>query len=307
MTETAERLLDTLLPGFCADCGEPLPAPGGLCGACGAVPPITRSEAAARLGQPGALATLEAARLRREARQLQEQVSALLLQADMTEHADRLTQARDEAAAPISAARSEVARAGKELKRAQGREDEAAQRVEDSRENFRGAALAEEAARRTFAPAAERTAALVKMNAAGSVLQGDQGALQGAAVVRQQAADAVGAARIRLAGLEADLKAAQAALDSPGRPPRSAVTLTMDLARQVLAGDLEPGEQAFVRSLGEALAGFSGAAEDIASRAVANAERERREGFRKSPAYLRPRGNGQVDVIANPALSGVPL
>lgn len=307
LTATAERLLGELLPSFCASCGEVLPAPGEVCASCGTCPPITRAEAAARLEQPGVATMLEARRLRGEAREAQDHVSALLLQADMLEHIDQLEQARDAAAAPIAGVRAEVARLARDLKRDQGREREAAGRVEDARGNFTAAANAEEAARRTHAPAGVRTDALVKMNAAASVLEGDQGALQGAAAVRVQAENDLAAARARLASLEAGLQAAQHALDNPGRPGRSPVTLTMDLARQILAGDLDPAEQAFVRSLGEALAGFSGASEDIASRAVANAERERADRYRRQPAYARPRGDGQVDVIANPITGGRPL
>lgn len=194
LTSTAERLLGELLPSFCASCGERLPAPGEVC-ACGTCPPLTRAEAAARLEQPGMAAMLEARRLRGEALEAQDHVSALLLQADMIEHIDRLQQARDAAAAPIAGVRAEVARLGKDLKRAQGREREAAARAEDARGNFAAAALAEESARRMFAPAAERTDALVKMNAAASVLEGDQGALQGAAAVRLQAENDLAAAR----------------------------------------------------------------------------------------------------------------
>ena len=253
-------------------------------------------------GAAGVAAMLEARRLRGEAREAQDHVSALLLQADMIEHIDHLEQARTPPRPRSRGYGPKAARLAKDLKRAQGREREAAGRAEDARSNFTGAAQAEEAARRTHAPAAERTDALVKMNAAASVLEGDQGALQGAAAVRVQADNDLAAARARLASLEAGLQSAQHALDNPGRPGRSPFTLTMDLARQILAGDLDPAEQAFVRSLGEALAGFSGASEDIAARAVANAERERTERYRRQPAYARPRGDGQVDVIS-PSLS----
>jgi hypothetical protein len=189
----------------------------------------------------------------------------------------------------------------------QGREREAAQREADARANFGAAANTEEAARRTGADAATRTEALVKMNAAASVLQGDQGALQGAAAVRQQAADALTAARARLAALEAELVAAQHAVDNPGRPPRSAVTLTMDLPRQVLSGDLTEAEQAVVRSLGEALASYSGAAADIAERAADAARREQEDRERKRAVFLQPLGGGTWGAAANPATAGRPL
>lgn len=307
VTATAEQLLDSLLDSFCAECGEALPEPGLPCGSCGAVPPVTRQEAAARLEVPGAIVMLEAARLRGEARQAQDQVSALLAQADMIEHADRLAQARDQAADRIPPVRAEVARLGRELKKAQGREREAEQCTEDARGNFMAAAKAEEAARRCGADAAARTDALVKMNAAASVLQADQGALQGASAVRRQAEDALAAARTQLAGLEDGLEAAQRATDNPGLLLRSVLTLTMDLPRQVLAGDLTEAEQAIVRSLGEALAGYAGAAADIAARAVQLAEEERTGRFRRQPFYARPASGGNVEIIANPATGGRPL
>ena len=197
-------------------------------------------------------------------------------------------------------------RLGRELRKARDREREAAGREQDAAANFRDAANKEEAARRCGAGAAARTDAIVRMNAAGAVLEADRAALQGATAVREDAERQLAAARGRVARLEAALNDAQGALDTPGRPPRSAVTLVADLARQVMAGDLTEAERFVIRCLGQALAEYTGAAQDIAARAVEIAERER-EDARKKAVFLRPLGNGMVGAMANPAIAGKPL
>lgn len=260
-----------------------------------------------RLAQPGAVAFLEATRLRGEARQHQQRMGELLEEADAAEHADRLAQERDRAAGALAAARGEVPALAREVRKARGREQAAAEAERDARENFTQASRAEEAARRTGAPAAVRTEALVRMNAAGAVAETDQAALRGATSALGAATAALDAAKGRVAGLEAALASARAAEDSPGRAPRSAITLTMTLLAAVHAGDLTDAEQALVRALGEALATYSGAAEDIAARAVERAERDRTERGRKQATFLRPLGDGGFAAIANPATGGRPV
>ena len=301
MTAAAQELLDALLPGFCEGCGEQLPEAGMPCAACGTVPQMTRAEAAERLAQPGAIAVLEAARERGEARRLADEAAAHYAAADMIEHADRLERTRDEAAALIPPARGEAMRLARELRKAQARELEAQAREEDARRNFATLDNAEEAARRCGAGAAARTRALVDRNAAAAILEGDQAALRTATAVREEAERAAAATRAKVAALDAALKKAQQAADNPGWPGRSVITLAADLPRHVMAGDLTESEQAVVRALGEALAGYTGAATGIARRAAEIAVREHEDRDKRSARFLRPAGNGATAVQTIPA------
>ena len=138
-------------------------------------------------------------------------------------------------------------------------------------------------------------------NAAAAILEGDQAALRTATALREEAERAAATARAKVAALDAALKKAQQAVDNPGRPGRPVITLAADLPRHVMAGDLTESEQAVVRALGEALAGYSGAADDIARRAAEIAVREHQDRDKRSARFLRPAGNGATAVQTIPA------
>jgi hypothetical protein len=72
------------------------------------------------------------------------------------------------------------------------------------------------------------------------------------------------------------------------------------MPRQLLSGDLTPGEAAFVRDLGMALAGQAGAADAIAAQAVADVERAREAEFRNQPVLLQNTGGGRAAIVPNP-------
>jgi hypothetical protein len=301
----AQDLLEDLLDRHCTACGEALPQPGQPC-ACGAVPRVTRAEAEERLAKPGAVAVIRAARIRMDVRKRQQQDAAALREADMIEHVSRLEMARDEAAAKLPGPKAEAARLARGLDKARARERDAAAQEDDARANHKRTADAYEAARRTRADAAARTAALTLANTSATVLQADESAHQAAISVREQAEAVLAAARVRVSGLEEAAAAAERALTSPGRPPKSVVTLTMDLLGQIRSGDLTEAEQAWIRHLGGAVAGFSGAGDDIAGRAVELAERERRDSESKRALFLQPLGGGNFGAVANPGTGGVP-
>lgn len=306
MTPTAEELLDSLLQRFCTECGEDLPGAGQPCPACGALPQVTREEAAERLARPGAVAMVAATRLRAEVRRRQEQNSQDLRRADLLEHTARLEAACDEAAGKLPPLRAEAARHAGELETAQAREREAMAAEADSRANYTKAAKAEERARRTKKDAATRTEALMRLNAAAPVLEADQAALRAATAERERVEAALAAACQRVEQAQAQLRAAGEAVAGPGRAPKSMLTLAMDLTRQALSGDLLPVEQSLVRGLGLALANVTGARETIAAKAVEQAGAEKEERVRNMPAFLRQLPDGSYATEPNPFSPATP-
>ena len=287
MTATAERLLGELLDTHCTGCGEALPAPGEPCTACGAVPGVTRAEATERLARPGAVAMIDASRLRREAQQGLARVRGLLAEADMTEHAAALECRRDEIATALAAARELAEQRTRDLAEARDREAAAVQAEEDSRARYGRLTDALEAAQRTRADFNTRTEARMRLNAAGPELEADQALLREAVTARDTAHQALAAAQAALRGVEAELAAAQAAVYTPGWAPKSVVTLGLDLVHQAQLPDLTEDEQTVVRAYGTALAAMTGAGEDIAARAIEL--HDKGEGNRvPQPGYLHP-------------------
>ena len=304
--DTATQLLDRLLPRFCGTCGLELPEPGTTCAGCGTLPQVTREEAAERLALPGAITALAAAECRERARRRQDEASADLLEADRVEHMARLQDACDKASGAVLPATAEAVRLAGDLETAQAAEREAIARAEDARANYRAAADADEAARRTRAPASERTETGMRLASAAKVLAGDQAAEAAAVAAREQAERALKAACDRVGAAEDELARAKAGLDDPGRIPRSIVTITMDLARQAQDPSLTDAEKAAVRTHAYALAQMTGAAGDIATHAIERHRQDTEEAAGNRRVITTPLGDGFVAAWPNPLVPPPP-
>ena len=305
---TAEQVLNEELAAFCGSCGQELPEPGQPCAGCNWLPPIVRAEAAERLARPGAVAAFEAARLRREAEREIDRVRGLLREADMIVYQDGLEQERDAKAAELPPARAVVKRRKAELAKARDAVKGAEAAVEDSLSNYNQHADAWAAADKGKKSAAVRTLALAALNAAGPVLEADQAALRGAVAEQEAAGQAVDAAQRVVDRLESELAGRREAAGNPGRAPKSAITLTLDLAHQAQSDNLTEPEQDWLRNLGAALAAYTGAADLIAGLAIKRDAEEKAASFREQPMYAQPgAGDGHLTAIANPALSRVPV
>jgi hypothetical protein len=187
-------------------------------------------------------------------------------------------------------------------------EREAEDRSRASQANLRRVTRAEEKARRDMASAAVRTEALMRIQAAASVVQGDQAAAEGATAVRKGAEQALSSHLAHLAQVEDAAEAAEwAAEHAPAVVPPSIWTALLAHPLQLLmAPDLDGEARALVAAQVAELAKLSGVADELRAEGHAAGVKEHAERVRSSPLHAVPAGDGKIAAIPNPIHPSTP-
>jgi hypothetical protein len=275
----ARDLAAVATPLFCPDCGQKLPAPGGMCPSC---PQFDAERRAIMADYRHQLDRLRAVDVAENAQLLRESAT----------RARRAVRPVQEATAPLR----------KAVRDAIDAERAAADRCRVAEDYLRKVTRAEQKARRGQAGPAARTEALLRVRAAADVARGDKAAAEGAKAARE-AADLVLSGHLgQLARLEDEAVTAEwAAGHPPAVVPPSVWTALLAHPLQVLtARDLGAEARVLAGAQVANLARLSGVADELRAEGHAAGLREHENRFRDSPAWLAPAGDGRLAIVPNP-------
>ncbi|MHB1430620.1 MAG: hypothetical protein ACYCVZ_00670 [Streptosporangiaceae bacterium] len=295
-----------LLDKACGECGTALPVPGGPCPACGVLPSVTGPELAEQLDGPSKLAVVAAAKLRTEARELQDALLAKHLEADRVEHLAVLEERRNRTQAELEVAVAQRREKTAPLKAAQRAEGKTLAALEQARTEHAGLARAEETARRMRAGVSAEAEAALRLRMGTDALARYEQEHSQAVAAREAAQRDLDAATGRVRLMEAARDTAAKAVADPGRIPVSLTTISADLLRLLAAEALDPVEVAMARVLAQWISGVTGHAEALEADTRRRTLEEAEQAERERPLVLQPGNGGRLSVAPNPLSSRVP-
>lgn len=179
---------------------------------------------------------LAAASLRAQALTKQQEMSALLDEADALEFRGRLRRGVGRVGEPIEGLKDDVSRLQSAVDEAIAFEREAEDAAREASDNHQVARDAEREAVRGRLRASEQTDALLRVRAAGDVSGRARAAHEGATAAREAAVRDLDAARRALTTTQDAYAAAQLAADGPVTAPTSGTTALMDGWRRAMMG-----------------------------------------------------------------------
>lgn len=305
---TTEEAVALLLGGqACEGCAAPLPGPGEPCSECGRIPPVTGPQLARDLSSPLVVAEVEAAQAEADGYVMLDAAIAKLHEADSARMMARLQLDRD-----IAQGNAATAKAAREalvndpgLARARRVAREAKQRLEREQAERDEIALAEEVARRYEHGVRAEAEARKLLNEADAALGRYQRASDDAAAAAALLGARIDAARAQEARLKAELAAAQARLEAPGRIPYGARTISAGLMRLLMGGQLSDAEALLAGRLARQVCTATGALDAVMAQARAELLAEQEEAAKGRALHLRSTPDGML-ATPNPHNTSVP-
>ncbi len=293
MTLTMSQALDAQLNRHCCECAAELPVRGAQCGACGALPGVTRAELEESLSEPGQLTVIEARQLIEEGREFQQEARARFAEAQRLQAVAVAEADRAAAQGRLESALGELKHAEGALRKAEQAEADAAGPLHEAYENHRQAIRAEEAARRLRQGPAAETEALARLTAATDVLARYQAPAREATGRREAAETVVASAEAAVAAGEDARDRAVLAVEQLSDPgvrlvisPETGNLIAepmMQMARKVFWKQATENETLLVQAIALALAQLTGVAMNIGLQAEKAAMKRRDAEEAKKP------------------------